>query len=110
MRKELEDIDDIVFAYVHGSFIGRNIFRDVDVAVWVRDLGKAWYYEVDLSAKLEVKLGIPIDIHVLNQAPLPFKHHVFTRDKLLFSRDGRTRIEIVDETIRQYIDVRLLTV
>lgn len=108
LRKRLEEDGGIVFAYVHGSLVEKGFFRDVDVAVWIRDLGEAFKYEVDFSARLEIDLGIPIDIRVLNGAPLPFKHHVFTRGKLFFSRDKEERMRIVDETIRQYMDISLL--
>jgi hypothetical protein len=44
LRKRLEGIDDIIFAYVHGGFLERSFFRDVDVAFWISDLEKAFYY------------------------------------------------------------------
>ena len=34
------------------------------------------------------------------------EHHAFTRGRLLFSKDEETRIELVDETVRQYADAR----
>lgn len=108
LRKQLEVIDGIVFVYVHGGFVDAEVFRDVDVAVWIKNPEDAFSYEVDLSAKLEATLKTPIDLHVLNQAPLPFKHHAFTRGKLLFSKDEETRIRQVDETLRQYADLRAL--
>jgi len=108
LRKELEGLDDIMFAYVHGGFLDIEVFRDVDVAVWIKNPEDAFSYEVDLSAKLEADLKTPIDLHVLNQAPLSFKHHAFTRGRLLFSKDEETRIKLVDETLRQYADVRAL--
>jgi len=45
---------------------------------------------------------------VLNEAPITFRHAVFTKGRLLLSRDERTRIEVVDETVRQYMDLRML--
>jgi len=108
LGKRLEEDGNIVFAYVHGSLVEKGFFRDVDVAVWIRNPGDAFKYEVDVSARLEVDLNIPIDLHVLNGAPLPFKHHVLTRGRLLFSRDEGERARIVDETIRQYADLSLL--
>lgn len=108
LRKMLEEDDSIVFAYLHGSLVEKEFFRDVDVAVWIRNPRDAFKYEVDVSARLEVSLNTPIDLHVLNGAPLPFKHHVLTRGRLLFSRDEAERARIVDETIRQYADLRLL--
>jgi uncharacterized protein YutE (UPF0331/DUF86 family)/predicted nucleotidyltransferase len=107
LRKRLERVDDIIFAYVHGGFLERSFFRDVDVAVWLSDVGKAFYYTVNFSAKLEVEAGLPVDLHVLNEAPLPFKHHVFTTGMLLFSKDEELRHRIVDQTIKEYIDLKL---
>jgi hypothetical protein len=107
LRKRLEGIDDIIFAYVHGGFLERSFFRDVDVAVWISDVEKAFYYTVDFSAKLEVEAGFPVDLHVLNEAPLPFKHHVFTTGMLLFSKDEEMRHSIVDQIIKEYIDLKL---
>lgn len=108
LKKELESVEGIVFAYVHGSFVEAEAFRDVDVALWVEDPGKAFSYEVDLSARLEARFKTPIDLHVLNKAPLPFKHSVFTRGQLLFSKDEEERASVVDEVLRQYADVRML--
>jgi predicted nucleotidyltransferase len=107
LRKRFERVDDIIFAYVHGGFLERNFFRDVVVAVWISDVEKAFYYTVNFSAKLEVEAGLPVDLHVLNEAPLPFKHHVFTTGMLLFSKDEEMRHRIVDQTIKEYIDLKL---
>jgi uncharacterized protein YutE (UPF0331/DUF86 family)/predicted nucleotidyltransferase len=107
LRKRLERVDEIIFAYVHGGFLERNFFRDVDVAVWISDLEKAFYYTVDFSAKLEVEAGLPVDLHVLNEAPLPFKHHVFTTGILLFSKDEMLRHRIIDQVMKEYIDLKL---
>ena len=109
LRERLEPKDDIVFAYVHGGLVERKMFRDVDVAVWIRNPEMSFYYTVDFSARLEVELGHPVDLHVLNEAPLPFKYRVFTRGKLLFSRDEGLRAAVVDKTIREYIDLIKLT-
>ena len=108
LRERLRCVDDILFAYVHGSFIEGKIFRDVDVAVWIESEEKAFYYTVDFSAKLEVEVSIPIDVHVLNEAPLPFKYHVLMQGKLLFSKDEKLRFRVIDETVRKYIDLKKL--
>ena len=108
LREILSIEEEIVFAYVHGGFIERSFFRDIDVAVWIKSLEKAFYYTVNYSVKLEIKIGYPVDVHVLNEAPLPFKYHVFTRGKLLFSKDEYLRSLIVNTTIREYLDFKLL--
>jgi len=109
LRERLRCVDDILFAYIHGSFVEGGPFRDVDVAVWIKSKDNAFYYTVDFSAKLQVEAGVPIDIHVLNEAPLPFKHHVFTRGKLLYSKNERLRLRVVDQTVRMYMDLKKLT-
>ncbi len=108
LRRALEGVKSVVFAYLHGGFVERRFFRDVDVAVWLADPGDSLRVEVDLSSELETRLGVPIDVHVLNEAPLPFRHHVFAEGVLLFSRDETLRLRLVDETLRLYFDLRLL--
>ena len=51
----------------------------MDIAIWVRNPEKAFYYTADFSAEVGVEMKLPIGIQVLNEAPLPFKHHVFMR-------------------------------
>ena len=109
IRKELKSIEGVIFAYIHGGFIERPFFRDVDIAVWIKSPERVFDYTVNLSASLAALIGYPIDLHILNEAPLPFKYHVFTRGKLLFSKDEKLRAIIVDETLRRYIDFMELT-
>ncbi|MEM3386093.1 MAG: hypothetical protein QXN08_00260 [Nitrososphaerales archaeon] len=62
-------------------------FRDLDVALWVKDSGNALHYTVNLSAEVSSELGTPADIQVLNEAPFLFKFHAFTEGRLLFSNE-----------------------
>jgi predicted nucleotidyltransferase len=108
LRRLLEGVEGISFAYVYGSFLARELFRDVDVAVWIEECEDPFEYEVDLSSRIEADLEVPVDIHVLNEAPITFRYAVFKEGRLLFSKDERARIEVVDETVRQYADLRML--
>lgn len=106
LKKELERLDKIVFVYVHGGFVERNIFRDLDLALWIEDLSGILKYEIDFSVKLSTKIGIPVDVQILNEAPLPFKYRVFTKGELILSRNEGLRTKIVDLTCRQYLDLK----
>ncbi|MFZ8824030.1 MAG: type VII toxin-antitoxin system MntA family adenylyltransferase antitoxin [Desulfurococcales archaeon] len=110
LKKLLEKVEGVSFAYIHGGYVKRDMFRDIDIAIWIEDPGKAHEYEIDLAVELGTALGIPVDIHVLNEAPLPFRYIVFSEGRLLFSRNERRRIEVIDETIREYIDVLALRI
>lgn len=108
LRRRLEGLKDVLFAYVHGSFVEKPQFRDLDIALWIKDPRRAFYYTVDFSAALEVDFKLPIDIHVLNEAPLPFKYRIFRRGKLLFSKDEKLRTRLIDETFRTYWDLKVM--
>ena len=66
LKKKLMCYDEVVFAYVYGGFIERDVFRDIDVGIWVRDKERAFYYAVDISAKLGLEVGFPVDLQVIN--------------------------------------------
>jgi hypothetical protein len=100
IKTALEKDEEIVFATVHGSFIERDSFRDIDIAVWIKDPEKALQYTMNLSCTIESEIKFPVDIQVLNEAPLPFKHHVLTEGKTLYSKDEKLRTELANETIR----------
>jgi hypothetical protein len=108
LKKVLDRDNKIMFAYIHGSFVERDSFRDLDVAIWINDRNKAFHYTVDFSAKIGLEIGISVDIQVLNEAPLPFKYNVFTRGVLLLSKDEALRLKVVDETTRQYMDLKMM--
>lgn len=109
VKMMLEKDDEIVFAIVHGSFIQKRDFRDIDIALWIKNPEKALQYTISLPNDIEAEIKFPVDVQVLNEAPLPFKHHVLTEGKTLFSKDEKLRTRLADETIRQYFDLKLLT-
>jgi predicted nucleotidyltransferase len=56
---------DVVFAYLHGSFVEGEVFRDIDVAVFLDPFPTpAWPREAELAARLEA---------TLRRAGLPFR-------------------------------------
>lgn len=82
--------EEVVFAYLHGSFITGEFFRDVDLALYVTakpaaDASLRWY-EIDIGIDFTSKVRTPIDVRVLNDAPLSFRYHVL-KGRLLFTRD-----------------------
>jgi predicted nucleotidyltransferase len=81
----------------------------VDVAVWVKEISQAdaWDYETQLSLYLARETELPTDIHLLNFAPLGFRFRS-TAGRLLFSRDARFRLNLVERTRLEYWDFRPL--
>ena len=107
LKAYLAERSEIVFAYVHGSFAEDRPFRDVDLAVWVNPetVGPKHLldFELDLGVRLQELVRVPVDVRVLNTAPLAFRYHA-TRGVLLVSRDDEMRSECVERWRAAYWD------
>ena len=102
LTRLLREREEIIFAYLHGSFLTHD-FRDIDIAVYLKK-DEDVLYEVELGVELEKILKFPVDVRVLNSAPLTFKFKVIKDGLLLFSRDERIRSDFEALTISEYHD------
>lgn len=107
LRRQLEARPEIVFAVLHGSFLTGGPYRDIDVAVWATPAVRpdtGWQrYAIDLGAELTVALDAPIDIQVLNEAPLGFRYHALC-GRLLVARDEEFFHTLRERTWDDYFD------
>ncbi len=98
---------EVAFAYLYGSFLSAAWFRDVDIAVFVDekrvDRKEVLDYEISLSLELEKELRLPVDVKVLNYAPLSFRYEV-TKGEVIFSRDEEARFTFLEKTWHRYLD------
>jgi len=103
---ELATVPDVAFAYLYGSFIGSEPFHDIDVGVYLRgpDLSQGLSFSVVLAQRLSERLKFPVDVRILNGAPASFLHHVL-RGKLLVSHDDDLLGDVLEDTIRRYLDM-----
>ena len=109
MQRELEARPEIVLALLHGSFPKGGAYRDIDVAVWLgssrlsRD--ERFRYALDLSVQLHLRLGRPIDVRVLDDAPLAFRYHAL-QGRPLVARDEGFLDELRARTWDDYLDFK----
>ena len=107
MQRELEVRPEVVLALLHGSFSKGGAYRDIDVAVWLDperlSPDERFRYALDLSVHLHLQLGSPIDVRVLNDAPLAFRYHVL-RGRPLVVRDERFLDDLRARTWDDYFD------
>ena len=101
--------EEILFAYVFGSFSEDAPFHDIDVGIYLSgtDPAAALRSGAETALRLEQALRYPVDVSVLNSAPLPFLFHVI-RGLPIFARDEDLRAEIVEQTVRRYLDIKPL--
>lgn len=108
IKENLKDIilkkEEVVFAYLHGSFL-ESSFNDIDLAFYVKNREDVLDYEINVSVEIERQIKFPVDVKVLNHAPLSFKYEV-TKGELLFSRDEETRTSFVERAWHEYLDFK----
>lgn len=107
LRSDLEGCPEILLAMLHGSFPRGGAFRDIDVAIWLgpalRSPGERLRYALDLSVRLHLRLGRPIDVRVLNDAPLAFRYHAL-QGRPLVTREETFLDELRARTWDDYLD------
>ena len=111
LREALENERGLCVAYAHGSFIERGPFRDIDVALYYHPtpefnlLDRELDMEVALEeALIEAGIRIPVDVRIINQAPLSFRYGVIKDGELLLVRDDDRRVDFEVLTLSKYFD------
>ncbi len=107
IKNILIKLPEIIFAYVHGSFTEKKGFGDIDLAVFLKDdeiSDQILKYEIELEIKLEESIKYPLDVRVLNNAPLSFKYNVIKRGTLLFEKEADSRVDFETKTLNFYFD------
>lgn len=98
---------EIVFAIVYGSAAEGRPFQDVDVAVWVNEACLTqrdhYAYVFELADELERLIPYPVDVRLINDAPLPFRYNV-SRGQPILARDGEALADFLSRTWDEYFD------
>ncbi|MCX9029528.1 MAG: nucleotidyltransferase domain-containing protein [Candidatus Methanoperedens sp.] len=106
IREILKTKKEVRFAFLHGSFLEERSFHDIDVAVFISGIPEDFFdYELSLSSILEGRIRLPLDVKILNYAPLAFRYEV-TRGEVIFSRDEETRLRFIENTWNEYMDYK----
>jgi predicted nucleotidyltransferase len=109
----LRGFKEIDLAYVFGSFLEREDFHDIDVAV---HLGKelAPYQRFKLSQRIARALeeGIEprfeFDVRILNYAPVYFQYEVISKGTVVLQRVEEKRVNYEAHLISEYLDLRYM--
>ena len=110
IRQVLSEKREILFAYIFGSFVDQENYRDIDIALYLEDPKKADVLQLEflLAEELERKFPIPFDIRVINHAPLGFVYNLLTRKILVLDWDTDRRAAFESLALREYFDFRYL--
>lgn len=106
LAAELAGEPDVAFAYLYGSFAESEPFHDVDIGVYrgATPTESMTLRALALAQHLSAHVRLPVDVRILNAAPLSFLYHVL-RGQLILSRDDDLLGEIMEATICRYLDI-----
>ena len=101
--------ESLQFTYLYGSFLDDLPCHDIDIGIYVQGIGKPdmTFYALELGGKLSRKAGCPVDVRVLNDAPVSFLFHVL-KGELLSEQNPELHAEVFERTVSRYLDMQLL--
>lgn len=87
LRERLLECEQVRFAYLFGSFTLKGSFEDIDVAVYVAPETLQYMdtlaLSFDIADILERAVGLPVDVVILNTAPLALQFEAARGEPLM---------------------------
>jgi predicted nucleotidyltransferase len=102
---------DVHTAYVYGSFLEIDDFRDIDVALLLCGDPPA-YQALKLAMHIGSKLSEELagcqdfDVRILNDAHPEFQYEVVKNGRAVYCRDKQERFDWEAEVISTYLDLK----
>jgi hypothetical protein len=89
-----------------GSFLEVNTVHDVDVGIYLHPFDTTRQTEIvaSLAQRLTDAAGLPVDVRILNQAPVTFLYHA-VRGHLLVSKNDDLLASTLENVSRRYLDI-----
>lgn len=98
---------EIHFAILYGSAAEGSVFRDLDIGVFVDRTRVSpdaeLEYAFGLADELAAMVHFPVDVRVVNDAPLPFRYNV-SRGIPLTVQDQEGFYGFLERTWDEYLD------
>lgn len=108
--QKLEDIlkkeDKIKLAYVFGSFIRRNTFRDIDIAVYSAP-SLTLEELLELGAKIELELGFQVDLAQLQDLNPELRLKILREGKPLIIRSSELHSRLISQSASEIQDYEI---
>ena len=100
-----QQYDEIFAVYIFGSFISERHFSDIDIGIiTAMDLSKPLDFELKLENRLEKLIKYPVDVRILNRAPISFSQNVFRTGRVIIDRNPNMRADFEGRILKQYFD------
>jgi predicted nucleotidyltransferase len=106
----IESRDDILFAYIFGSFASKDSFGDIDLGIFVKEesVPSRLKLELKLEEELQTAVHVPTDVKVLNSAHLTFVYNVLKSGFVIVDKDKSLRADFEGLICKKYFDFSYL--
>ena len=97
--------EKIIIAYLYGSFVKEKSFSDIDLAIYNRtNIAKPLEFELMMENELERRVKVPMDVRVINSAPLSFCQKVIHEGRLIIDKNPNFRADFEGKILKKYFD------
>ena len=113
IRFILNGFEEIDLAYVFGSFLERDDFGDIDVAIHLCKEHSP-YQRFKLAQKVArileqgIQPRVDFDVRILNYAPAYFQYEVISKGVVVLERDRERRVDYEADLISEYLDLKYM--
>jgi predicted nucleotidyltransferase len=113
IRDVISSLPSLRVAYLYGSFLSLDDFRDIDIALLIDD-GPGEEHSVEFAAHvgniLEEALGFchECDVRVLNDEPVWFKYEIISTGMPIYIRNEDDRIDFETRVLVEYQDIKFM--
>ncbi len=106
----LQERGYILFAYIFGSFTSGKSFNDIDVGIFISAEKPESLLGLELAMERELGdiLHIPVDVRVINNAPLPFTYNVLKSGAVILDNNKSLRTDFEGLIYKKYFDYKHL--
>jgi hypothetical protein len=100
-----QELDDVIAAYLFGSFIGTGQFSDIDIGLLIKDkVTEILTFELSIETRLNNLFRHPFDVRVLNYAPNSFVQNVIRTGMVVVDKNPCCRANYESRVLKQYFD------
>lgn len=102
--------EHIIFAYIFGSFVSEESFKDIDIGIFISnsEIKPSLTQELEMEGELEDAIHIPVDVRIINKAPLSFIYNILKNRIIIVDNNKSLRADFEGLVYKNYFDFQYL--
>jgi predicted nucleotidyltransferase len=106
ISSQLKRQKNIIFAHIFGSFVLEKKFSDIDIGIFVANKSNinSLNFELKMEKEIQSLVHFPVDVRIVNNAPLSFVYHMIKEGILIKDEDPSERADFEGLIFKKYLD------